>query len=156
MMNAYPQGRRTGLFVKEVADETIIYDYETDQARCLNATASLVWKCCNGRRSLDQIRDSVQAKLEVTIDKEVIRLALTQLDSCGLLEPGLKLPTVSRRQVLRKLGTTAVLLPTILSVASPTQAQTASCLGFNEEDCRLIPCCPGLVCNTANGKCKNA
>ncbi len=41
---ALPHGRKDGLVVKELGNETLVYDLERDEAHCLNQTAALVWK----------------------------------------------------------------------------------------------------------------
>ncbi|MDQ5844969.1 MAG: PqqD family protein, partial [Acidobacteriota bacterium] len=54
-MKALPLARQSSLIVKELEDETLVYDQETDQAHCLNETAALVWKNCDGRNSVNEI-----------------------------------------------------------------------------------------------------
>ncbi len=46
-----PVARHKNLIVKELPDETLIYDLDSDKAHCLNQTAALVWKNCDGTRS---------------------------------------------------------------------------------------------------------
>ena len=54
-MKELPRARQASLIIKEVDDETLIYDLETDKAHCLNSTASRVWKSCDGRTSVAEI-----------------------------------------------------------------------------------------------------
>jgi len=39
-----PRARKDGLVIKELVNETLVYDLERDEAHCLNQTAALVWK----------------------------------------------------------------------------------------------------------------
>ena len=39
-----PRARTSELIVKELPDETLVYDLANDKAHCLNHTAALVWK----------------------------------------------------------------------------------------------------------------
>ena len=41
---ALPRARKDGLVIKELVNETLVYDLERDEAQCLNQTAPLVWK----------------------------------------------------------------------------------------------------------------
>ena len=50
-----PLARNEGLVIKELPDELLIYDTETDRAHCLNETAAFVWLRCDGRKSLAEI-----------------------------------------------------------------------------------------------------
>jgi hypothetical protein len=43
-----PQARTEGLTVRELAEETLVYDKERHKAHCLNRTAACVWKHCDG------------------------------------------------------------------------------------------------------------
>ena len=50
-----PKARKHELIVKELSDETLVYDETTHKAHCLNQTAALVWKFCDGRTSIPQM-----------------------------------------------------------------------------------------------------
>ena len=39
-----PRAHTDGLVIKELPNETLVYDLKTDEAHCLNQTAALVWK----------------------------------------------------------------------------------------------------------------
>jgi hypothetical protein len=41
-----PKARKERLVVKELAQETLVYDENNHKAHCLNPTAALVWKFC--------------------------------------------------------------------------------------------------------------
>ena len=46
---------RKDAIVRQLRDEFIVYDKETNHAHCLNSTAADVWKLCDGERSLSEI-----------------------------------------------------------------------------------------------------
>jgi len=50
-----PAVRRSGLVVRELADETVVYDLDRHQAHCLNRTAAIVFRGADGTRSLDEL-----------------------------------------------------------------------------------------------------
>ena len=51
-----PLARKECLVIKELPDETLVYDTKHDKAHCLNNTAALVWKNCDGKRTITQLR----------------------------------------------------------------------------------------------------
>ena len=51
-MQIMPRARKSGLIVKEVDGEVLIYDQKTNKAHCLNPTAAKVWKYCDGEMTL--------------------------------------------------------------------------------------------------------
>jgi hypothetical protein len=126
-----PLARTEQLIVKEVDDEVLVYDLKTDQAHCLNKTAALVWKHCDGEKSIAEISTYLTAERKTAVDESMVRLALSELEKFELLEKGSNPATifggVSRRQVIRTLGVAAVALPVIISIASPSAVEAASC-----------------------------
>ena len=117
--------------VKEVDDETLVYDLKTDKAHCLNNTAAKVWKNCDGKNSVTDISTSLANDTGVTVDEGVVWLALDQLEQFKLLD---KVPTtpavfagMSRRQLMRTVGLAAVALPVIVSIVAPTAVSAVSC-----------------------------
>ena len=56
-MNTYtaPRSRKEGLVIEELGDEILIYDTVNDRAHTLNRTAALVWKLCDGKRTVSEI-----------------------------------------------------------------------------------------------------
>jgi hypothetical protein len=155
MTLALPLARQESLIVKELADETLVYDLKTDQAHCLNQTAALVWNNCDGRKSVSEIAGLLQKKLQAPIDNQVIWMALDQLEEFKLLErPVLRPPHIagmSRRQMVRAMGlAAAVALPLITSIVVPTAAQAASCTAQSQRDLQC-PCSNNAEC--ASGCC---
>ena len=50
-----PAARRTGLVVRDLPDELLVYDLDRHQAHCLNRTAASVFRDADGTRSLDDL-----------------------------------------------------------------------------------------------------
>lgn len=140
-----PRAKRTKLVVRELADETLVYDVEGHRAHCLNRTAALVWGLCDGEHTVSRIAERVGERLSARVPEEVVRLALEQLDDRGLLAPCDARPApssnlVSRRAMVRRLGlAAAVALPLVTSVISPTPVMAQS-------PCNETSCPPGTTC----------
>jgi len=144
-----PKSQKKGLVVKELADETLVYDLKRHRAYCLNRAASLVWNACDGHTSVSQIAATLQGDMDLAASESVVWLALKRLSSARLLEPDAPVATLARqytrRQVLITVGAVA-LIPIVLSIVAPTAAQAAtcatSCVGLPQG----TPCNP-TVCN---------
>ena len=150
-----PAARGARLLVRELAEEVLVYDEEGHRAHCLNRTAALVWKHCDGRTPVARIAERVGAQMSAHVPEEVVWLALEQLGEFDLLAPGAARAATSsnltatnvipRRRMLRRLGVAAaVSLPLITSVVSPTAAEAQS--PCNEQNCPPPMCCSGGVC----------
>jgi hypothetical protein len=165
-MKQAPLARQASLIVKELPDETLVYDLETDKAHCLNETSARVWKSCDGRTSVSEITRRLGAKLESPVDEAVVWLALDQLEKFKLLEKAPAKPAhlsgITRRQVIARLGIAAVALPLIISIVSPTAQAAGSVLPIgscctNPNEC-VTGCCsanPVPPCNFVPGSPAN-
>jgi Coenzyme PQQ synthesis protein D (PqqD) len=152
-----PLARKTDLVVKEVGGELLVYDLERDQAHCLNDTAALVWKHCDGKKDAAAIATQLEKKLKTSIDESVIWYALSQLSKDHLLEHPVASPPVfagmNRRQMMRALGVAAVVaVPVVTSIVAPTPAQAVSCLPAGQPCTASAQCCSGF-CNPGTGTC---
>lgn len=133
-----PHAREDGLVVKELPDELLVYDTERHRAHCLNPTAALVWKHCDGGKSVEQIAELLRAELDVPHAEKLVWSALHRLGKARLLrEPMSPPPEVarcSRRELVRRLGLVgalAVLVPVVTSIVAPTPAEAAAtCVGI--------------------------
>ena len=139
-----PRAKRSKLVVRELADETLVYEVEGHRAHCLNRTAALVWGFCDGRNTVSRIAEKVGERLCARVPEEVVRLALEQLADRELLAPGEVTPAlgnaVSRRTMMRRLGlAAAVALPLVTSIISPTPVMAQS-------PCTETSCPPGTTC----------
>ena len=145
-----PRLRAHDLVIHDLPDEVLVYDQERDQAHCLNQTAALVWRACDGKLTPLEIARKLTAELDTPISEEVVLLALAQLEKFRLLERSKinssKYPAISRRQMVRTLGV-AVALPVITSIVAPTPAQAATCIPTNAPCSPSVLCCSPLGCN---------
>jgi hypothetical protein len=139
-----PKARKEKLIIKELADETLVYDRENDRAHCLNSTAARVWQHCDGQSSVSEIAESLAKQTETKVDDTIVWLALDQLQKFNLLEEAPTAPEhlarMNRRQLVRKVGLATLALPVIISIASPTPAQTASQCACAPANCRPVGC----------------
>ena len=102
-----PRARQDDLFVEELQDETLVYDLKRHKARCLNRTAALVWRCCDGRKSVPEVVALLEEQSSTSTDESVVWMALDRLSRAQLLSEPVTLPAdrtqYSRREMLRKL-----------------------------------------------------
>ncbi|HXL79335.1 MAG TPA: PqqD family protein [Pyrinomonadaceae bacterium] len=143
-----PLARTEQLIIKEVDDEVLVYDLKTDQAHCLNKTAALVWQNCDGSKSIKDIARLLESDGRTNLDDQVVWLALDELDKFNLLlQAGDKPAGISRRQIMRTIGAAAIALPVIISIASPSPVEAASCNQPSNRD-NQCPC-------GSNGQCSS-
>ena len=143
MKQISPLARTKALIIKELPDETLVYDLETDKAHCLNETAARLWKSCDGKKTVAQLHESMVQETNSPVPEEMVWLALDQLEQFKLLETPVNQPThlssMSRRQMIRLAGTAAIAVPVITSIVAPSPAQAQS----------LAP--PGACCQNPSG-----
>jgi hypothetical protein len=126
----FPRARKDRLTIRELFEETLVYDQVRHKGHCLNATAALVWRHCDGRTSIDDLARIVAGELGIPRAAEVVGLALEQLGRRHLLDeapqPLPAVDRVSRRDALKKLALAAAALPLVMSVATKAAAQSIS------------------------------
>ena len=137
-----PPALRDNLVVRQLDDETLVYDLDRDEAHCLNHTAALVWEQCDGRTTAKQAAQRLRPKLGEPVDSDLVWLAVKQLQRYHLVERAKNSPAVFRRDLVLKYAPLALALPVIISITAPTTVQAASCVNFGQ-NCSLMPCCPG-------------
>jgi coenzyme PQQ synthesis protein D (PqqD) len=124
-----PARRTEGLVVTELMGEVLVYDLERHRAHCLNPTAAVVFRHCNGTRSVEELAALLESELGVPADPDCVWLALDRLGKARLLRHRVTRPPeagrLSRRELVRRVGI-AALLPVITSVLAPTPAQAAA------------------------------
>src|SRR6476620_725537 len=81
-----PRARKEGLVVQEMPDELLIYDLVRNKAHCLNQTAALVWKRCDGKTSVKQMVRLLEKETESPVDEAVVWMAFDQLAEAHLLQ----------------------------------------------------------------------
>src|SRR6185312_15029615 len=87
-----PRARKNSLIIKDLPDETLIYDLENDKAHCLNQTAARIWKNCDGNNAVAELTALLAEETNAAVPTEIVWLALDQLQKFNLLEDGPKLP----------------------------------------------------------------
>ena len=157
---AKPKARKDRLIVKELPDETLVYDLDSDLALCLNTTANAVWKNCDGLQSITDIGKSLEKEMGKRVDEDLVWLALDQLEEHKLLAVAPAKSGIGRRKVLRRLGVTALALPAIVSIVVPTAHAQASCINpggrapgaacGSPNQCCLDHCCTPATCSPNN------
>ncbi len=120
-----PLARSSGLVIRDLRDEVVVYDKERHCAHCLNRTAAFVFRHADGRRTAAEIATLLGPGAE----EALVHAALDQLTEAGLLEAGpAPAPFApARRKVLRQVGLGAVVLaPAVASLLVPTPAEAAA------------------------------
>src|SRR5271169_1774247 len=144
--NPMPKAKTERLIVKEIDDETLIYDMGRHAASCLKDFAAKVWRQCDGEKSVAEIAD------ELGEDERAVWLALHQLTKAQLLTEAIAFPpdmsaAKSRREITGRLGLGAAAFVT--SIVAPMPAQAATCLPVGALCTNSAQCCPsttGHVC----------
>lgn len=156
MKQNLPLARKKSLIITEMPSETLVYDLETDKAHCLNETAARVWKNCDGRQTVAQLREVLEKEANSPVPEEMAWLALAQLEKSGLLETPVNHPPhlsgLSRRQVIRLVGSAAIAVPVIASMLAPPPAQAASGAAPGT-CCQSGPDCQSGLCNIPDPAC---
>ena len=155
-MKVSPVARTESLIVKEVDGETLVYDLKTDKAHCLNETAALVWKNCDGRKSVSEISEILSAESNTNVKDEVVWLALDELKRFKLLDQVTPKPAhlsgITRRQAVRALGVAAIVLPMVTSLVVPTAMAAGSLLPLGA-CCNSPNDCQSHCCDQAPNPC---
>ncbi|MEZ5346342.1 MAG: PqqD family protein [Pyrinomonadaceae bacterium] len=151
-----PIVRTSNILLQEIAGETLVYDLARNKAFCLNESSSLIWKLCDGTRSVAEIAEQVSRKMSSVITEDFVWLAIQQFKNDNLLEDNdFEIPVfggMSRREVIRRVGlASAIALPLISAMVVPsTVSAQASCIPESAA-CTPVygtPCCPTLVCRS--------
>ncbi|MGB7210098.1 MAG: PqqD family protein [Pyrinomonadaceae bacterium] len=150
----FPIARKTGIVIQEVPEEVLVYDLDTNKAHCLNQTAALIWKSCDGSNSISDIAKHVESLAGSNVSDDFVWLAIDQLNENNLLEQDIKanFNGLSRRDVIKKIGlSTMIAVPVIASLVAPQSAiAAASCNCLNNADCGLpanAQCPSTTLCN---------
>lgn len=150
-----PQARTEDLAIQEVEDEVLVYDLKRDKAHCLNRSIARIWRLCDGKTSVSAIKEIVEKEWNTPLDEAVIWTALAQLEKAHLLQEKIarpkEQPKLSRRDLARKMGLAAVLVPFITTILAPTPAQAATCLEKNSLCKSNSQCCSGIC---SKGLCR--
>ena len=153
----YPLARTNGLVVQEVPNEVLVFDMETNEAHCLNETAAMVWKYCDGNTSVEKIAQILGENNGSNVNDDLVWLAIDQLNEHKLLEKEVetKFAGQSRREALRKIGLASMIaLPIIASMAAPRSVlANTSCVCTTLANCVPQTGCGQVACT--NSACTN-
>src|SRR6185295_3397514 len=147
-----PRARQEGLLVQEMPDELLVYDLVRHKAHCLNETAALVWKRCDGKTSVEQMVRLLKTERDSAAEESMVWMAFDQLAKAHLLQGEARTWSgasgVSRREVIKRIGAAAaVSLPLVTSIVAPRAVQAATCLASGAACTSNAQCC-SLLCST--------
>lgn len=150
-----PRVRKRDLLVQDLAGETLIYDLKTHQAHCMNETAEMVWRHCDGRTTMAEMCGVLEDRYRSPAAEETILYVLAKFDKANLLEKegrGKIEFGLTRRELIRKVGLgAAILIPVVISVVAPEAAQAISCVPEGGLCDKKDDCCPPLNCTANQG-----
>jgi hypothetical protein len=147
-----PRARTEKITIRELPGETLVYDHERHKAHCLNGTAALVWRHCDGHTTVEDLAELLRQKLHIPEADAVARLALEQLSRRHLLEeaqaPVPAAERQSRRAALKTLAVASAALPLVISLTAPqARASVSGCMG----KANTTPCTSGAIVGTCCG-----
>jgi hypothetical protein len=156
---AAPRARRSGLVVRRLGDETVVYDVERHRAHSLGPLVARIWRACDGKRSPHEIAAAVATGRGGRPGSDAVAVALRRLDRARLFEGRFVAPAMSdgRRTALRHIAGLSALA--LVTIATPTPLQAASCTpaaictSLPNKSCTGLPCCefPTRTCRKPAG-----
>src|SRR5689334_16091424 len=140
-----PRARSHNLLVSEVKGETLVYDEDVHKAHTLSPTTALIWRHCDGQKTVPELATMVNGELGMSLDEDGVWLALSRLERAKLLSERVAVPSHlrgdSRRQFMKKMAVAGAATVTVMSMAVPTSLAAQSCV-LNAPGC--IATGPGL------------
>jgi hypothetical protein len=128
-----PAARTSNVLIEELDDELVVYDRENDQAHSLNRTAALVWRACDGTRTIAEIAASLRRQGIPVGDDDLVQLSVDLLANAGLIDSAAArrpLETrLARRQLLERIGVVgagSLVLPAIETLDAPRAVAAVS------------------------------
>lgn len=159
-----PAARFENLVVTEAEEEVLVYDQQSHHIHHLNHSSAVIWRLCDGKRKVSEIRAVASNKLNGTVSEEMVKIAISSLDTAGLLSDplhdDLRVDRSSRRTFLRRAAVSgAIAVPAIVSVTAPVAAASNCGVACTcNSDCSGGSC---PLCNNDSGAtmagycCKN-
>lgn len=126
-----PISRKSDIVIQEYGAEILIYDLKIHKAFSLNETSALVWRACDGNKTVSEISGQISRQLNSPVSEDFVWLALEQLKKDNLLENAAEVSAdfdgLSRREVIRRVGfATLVALPLVSSLIAPMAIHAVS------------------------------
>jgi hypothetical protein len=144
-----PKARADGLLVQELMDEVVVYDLDRHRSHCLNRTAALIWRHCDGSTSVAEMARRLQQDSGVPVDEEAVWLALDRLSKAYLLQERVRHPAwgdrTTRRTIIRRLAAVGA-----VALVSSVVAPGASAAGSVPSSC-FSNCCTGGTTGCQSG-----
>lgn len=148
-----PLAITTEIVEQTLNDEILIYDLTRHLAYSLNKTLGDIWKKCDGKHTVNEISDEMEAEWRTSVGEEIVWLALDKLANHQLLENLTKerFCVATRRQIIKRAALmTVITLPVLTAVIAPTSAQAQSVstgrgLSVSCSD-NIRSCRPDLIC----------
>ena len=80
--------RRARLIERELPEELILYDPDTDRIFLLNRVSAAIWDLCDGRMSPSQMARDLARSFDAPVSAilEDVRETIARFDSNGILE----------------------------------------------------------------------
>jgi hypothetical protein len=149
-----PMSRKSDIVIQEIDNEILIYDLITNNAFCLNETSAIIWRLCDGTKTVSEISRAAAQKLNAVVSEDLVGLALEQFKKDQLICDEFKsvFEGMTRREMVRKVGfASMVALPVVASIIAPISTNAQSCIPF-DSSCTLSTtgggCCPMSFCAT--------
>lgn len=124
-----PRATITDLVITEAAGEVLVYDQRAHHIHHLNHLSAVVWRLCDGQRSMTGLVRQVRLDTGEDVDDAVVRVALTKLDEAHLLEEplasSLRVSTTTRRSLMKRVAK-ATAVSVFISISAPTAAMANS------------------------------
>ena len=147
-----PIARRSGIVVKKMDNEVLVYDTERHQAHCLNSNAAVIWEHCDGSRTVSELSDLLQNNDPDMTENEkenLVWIALNQLEKSHLLNQPIArsepIKGMTRRQLMKAAGVAALIaVPVVSTILAPTAAHASTCLASGQGCSLSAQCCSGL------------
>lgn len=125
-MTNLPQARGENIVVQEADKELLLYDLTTNKAYCLNETSAIIYRHCDGKTLVDDL------KREYQFTDDLIYFALDGLKKEKLIIDDFVSPLkgLKRREIIKKIGLASITaLPLISAIIAPTAIQAAASCG---------------------------
>jgi hypothetical protein len=123
-----PLARRSDLSAENLPEEVILYDKSNNKVHWLSKTAAAIWESSDGTRSVDNLAQIVEKELGAPADREMVVLALEQLEKADPLEAGSGIvpdaALTSRREAVSKIAMASTAL--VATIAAPSTAAHSS------------------------------
>ena len=129
-----PQARSSQLVVRQLPDETLVFDLQRNKAHCLNRTVALIFSAiATAHGPLPRLAAILQDQLNVgDAEALLVHLAVVAASADGNLLAALAWAghkpadaRSSRRATLKKLAVAAVTLPLIMTITAKCVAVTS-------------------------------